>query len=310
MIWLPSPHPLDFDWRYDGATARWLAGMLVGQSPVLAVGSPSVARILQRAGVDVTLVDRQPVQGVLQQIACDASEFVPARSYRAALVDPPWYPAPLVSWSRVAARAVGVGGTVLVTIWPAESRPTAQAEISTLFDHLSTWAEVRRDAGVVRYDMPHFEAVARQRGRSDNLARSPLMGELVRLVITKMPAPDSPSDLTHVWRRFTVNEYQLAIRCGVGDGPSTIDRVPSADGWLWPFVSARAPCIDKIDLWSSEGEVAAVESPNHVIDTLRQALSSPDPQTFERSLAEASALLEWRIPRPPYRRFIEWLHRQ
>lgn len=310
MIWLPSPHPLDFDWRYQEVTARALTVMLMDEAPVLAIGAPSVARMLQRSGVDVTLVDRQPVQGVVQQIACDASGFVPDRLYRTALVDPPWYPAQLMSWSRVAANAVGVGGTVLVSIWPVETRPTALSELSTLLDDFSTWAEVQRGVSVVRYEIPHFEAVARQHGRAGELSRSPLIGELVRLGINHVPAIVPPSDLARTWQRFTVDDYQLAIRCGGGDGSGSIDRIPSTNGWLWPFVSARAPGLDRIDLWSSDGEVAALGSPDHVIKTLRLALSSPDPRTFERALAEAPALLEWRMPRPPYRRSIEWLHRQ
>lgn len=310
MSWPPSPHPLDFDWRYDELTAHALTLMLIDSGPVVAIGAPTVARMLERASVDVTLVDRQPEQGLVQQIACDVSEFAPDRLYRTALVDPPWYPAQLMSWPRVAARAVGLGGTVLVSIWPIETRPTALSELSTLFADFSTWADVRRGAGLIRYDMPHFEAVARRHGNSGKLSRSPLIGELVRLRITHVPAIPPFSESACTWRRFTVDDYQLAIRCRRGDGRRSIEQISTAHGWLWPFVSGRAPGLERVDLWSSEGEVAALGSPDHVIETLRRALFSPDGQAFERALAEAPALLEWRIPRPPYWRSIEWLHRQ
>jgi hypothetical protein len=310
VIWPPRPHPLDFDWRYNEATARTLMSLLRGEGPLLAIGAPSVARLLQRAGVDITLLDRQPEQGVEGQVACDASEFVPDRFYRTALVDPPWYPAQLINWSKTAARAVGVGGTVFVSIWPVETRPTASSELSALFDDLSTWAGIWRNQAVVQYEMPHFESVARQHGDRGELSRSPLVGELIRLRITRVPTVVPSFDLTDMWRRFTVDDYQLAVRCRLGDRSGSVDQIPSADGWLWPFVSARAPDLGLIDLWSSEGEVAALGSPKQIIETLRLAFSRPDSCSFQRALAGAAALLDWRIPRPPYRRLVEWHHRQ
>ena len=51
----PSPHPLDFDWRYDDATAQTLASLLQDSPPIVAIGAPTIARLLEATGVDVTL---------------------------------------------------------------------------------------------------------------------------------------------------------------------------------------------------------------------------------------------------------------
>lgn len=306
----PAPHPLDFDWRYDDATAEALVSLLGNTTPIVAIGAPTVARLLEAAGSDVTLVDRQPLQAVRRQIVCDAANFGADRSYGAALVDPPWYPAQLASWSAAAARAVGPGGTVFVSVWPDTTRPSAAAELTLLFSQFSHWAQVNRNAAALHYVTPLFEAVARKYGGDTDLSKSPLIGELVRLDVRVIPSACPPRETAAEWLRLTIDDYQLAIRRRPGDGPIRMQRVASADGWHWPYVSARAPGIDQIDIWSSSGEVATLGSSERMITTLRAALRASDYNDFERALIEAPGLLAWHIPRPPYRRVIQWHHRQ
>lgn len=307
---LPAPHPLDFDWRYDEATAGALVSLLVDMAPIVTIGAPTVARLLEEVGSDVTLVDRQPIQAVRQHIVCDAASFSADRHYRAALVDPPWYPAQLASWSTAAAKAVGPGGTVFVSVWPDTTRPSAPAELTLLFGQFSHWARISRNTAALHYATPRFETVAHQHGGITTLSRSPLIGELVRLDIHAIPPAAPQKDTVTEWVRLTIDDYQLAIRRRPGAGPIGMQPVASADGWHWPYVSARAPGIDQIDIWSSDGEVATLGSPERMIDALRVALRSPDYRDFERALVNVPDLLAWHIPRPPYRRLIQWHHRQ
>jgi hypothetical protein len=85
MLCPPFPHPLDFDWRYAQGTAMRLASLLENSEPVLCIGAPNVARLLEDRGVDVTLVDRQPFQNVRRHLALDVCDFQPDRTYRTAL---------------------------------------------------------------------------------------------------------------------------------------------------------------------------------------------------------------------------------
>jgi len=309
MIHPPSPHPLDFDWRYDEATAQALASLLRDSAPIVAIGAPTVARLLETTGTDVTLVDRQPIQAIRRHIVCDAADFVADRRYHTALVDPPWYPAQLNSWSEVAARAVGVGGSVFVSVWPEATRPSAAMEIAHALNRFSQWAHICRNAVRLRYTTPRFEMVAREHGESSELSRSPLIGELIRLEVHTLPSVGQVEDTAEQWLRFAIDDYQLAIRLRQDSGPVQMEPVLSADGWHWPYVSARAPGIGAIDMWSSDGEVAKLGSSERMIASVRQALRATDGNAFERALIDAPALLSWRFPRPPYRRLIEWQHR-
>jgi len=82
----PSPHPLDFDWRYDRETALSLVTLLRDRGPTLAIGAPTVARLMQADGYDITLVDRQPLQGVRDHVVAEATEFVEKVRSAAAMV--------------------------------------------------------------------------------------------------------------------------------------------------------------------------------------------------------------------------------
>ena len=306
----PFPHLLDFDWRYAQATAMQLASILEGLEPVLCIGAPNVARLLEDRGVDVTLVDRQPFQNVRRQLALEVCDFEPDRTYRAALVDPPWYPAFLRDWTRVAARALGSNGTVLVSVWPETTRPRAGTELDAVLNEIAEWGEVERGVAHLAYDVPIFEAIARSLCGGGALSRSPCVGELVRVRVRETPRQAAASSSGTQWQRFVFDDYQLALKVRTSGVTNVIEMVSRADGWLWPYVSARAPGRANIDLWSSHGEVARTGAPLQIADALRRAAISRNVDDFDRALAALPALKNWHIPRPPYRRVAEWLHRQ
>lgn len=284
--------------------------MFASVGPVIALGAPSVARGLQHRDVAVTLVDRQPLQGITSHFATAVEEFDAPDRFLTAIVDPPWYPRQLLDWSCVAGRAVGVGGSAFVSVWPDRTRPTARRELAVVIEEISGWAVVERDIATLSYSEPLFETTARANEVRPELARSPLEGELIRLKVLRSPRRIHSIVGQEIWLRFTVDDYQLALRM---DRPTTrpiISPITDTGGWAWPYVSARAPHRERIGLWSSLGEAAAIGDPSMIAATLRAAFLTHDAKSFEAALAAAPELLSWRIPRAPYRRFIEWQHRQ
>lgn len=309
--WPPEPHALDCDWRFSAETASSLIKLLRETGPILSVGAPTVARLLEANFVEVVLVDRQPLQGVRHHIAVEATSFIAERQFRTAIVDPPWYPAELVEWSATAAINVGVGGRVFVSAWPQHTRPNASEQLTACLDRISGWAQITRDIATLLYDLPHFERIATTTSPSNPLSFSPRIGELIQLDIhSRPPLLQTPNRGAKEWDRFTLNNYQLAVRRHRNYGTPGITAIPNASGWIWPFVSMRAPERDSIDIWSSDGEVAALGSPDETINSLRRAFRSSNVHEFEIALASTPELLSWRIPRPPYRRMVEWLHQQ
>ena len=305
MNHLPSPHPLDFDWRYDKVTSCRLSGLLASYDTVLCLGTPSVARLLDEKDIDVTLVDRQPFQNVRQHIIQDISQFQPAKTYNVALLDPPWYPEAMRIWTTIAARCVGAGGTVFLSIWPPTTRPGAEREVEVLLNEFERWGEVERTVVPLQYDIPRFEIVAAALN-NNALSRSPRLGELVRIDVRETPPQPTDFATNQDWIRFVFDDYQLAVRSSGAGGKAMVHSVAGATGWEWPYVSARAPNREEIDLWSSEGEVAKISGSEEIAQLLRLVGQSSNRVEFDRALSKLPELKNWRIPRPPYRRFAEW----
>jgi hypothetical protein len=303
-----SPHPLDFDWRFDEPSVTKLCGLLHERN-VLALGAPSVARRIEASGGRVLLVDRQPVQHVRNHLIAEVQTLsVPDGGFDVALVDAPWYPRDLVDWVSAGGRAVGPGGQVLVSVWPPETRPTAAADLSCAIAELREWTDVTELPVNLTYETPLFELVATSISENEPLARSPRHGRLMRLDVRKRPHPTSRARPV-LWHRFFLDGYQLAVRLGPrSSAQKLVVPHPSAKEWLWPYVSARAPGREHIGVWSSAGEVAQVSDPTHLISILQEALETRDSQAFEASLATVPELVGWKMPRPPYQRVLQWQH--
>jgi SAM-dependent methyltransferase len=225
---LASPHPLDFDWRFDAPTVAKLCDLVQARS-VLALGAPSVARRIEAIGGRILLVDRQPVQKVRNHLVADIPTLnVPEGGFDIAITDAPWYPRDLVAWVSVAARAVRPGGQVLVSLWPPEARPTATGDLSCVMAELRDWAKVTELPIELTYEVPFFELVAMSISENRPLARSPRHGRLVRLEVHRQPPPPC-SARPALWHRFFLDGYQLAVRLGV---PNTAQSliVPPVNG--------------------------------------------------------------------------------
>lgn len=309
---LPDPHPLDFDWRYESSTVEYLSRQIPTGGPILAVGAPSLARYLDSVGRDVTLVDRQPFQGVKRHIVVDLNvSTLRPRGFLTAVVDPPWYKNDFLTWISWTANVVGEGGLILATVWPPNVRPSAADEFNDISQWMLTWATVAESRYWPQYVAPPFERAAIAASSSTELSSSPRVGRLLFIKVDTIPSITALSPRLERWSRFVFNEYQIAVRAR-SDGSSEGQLAPlhSALRWQWPFVSRRAPDRSKIDLWSSNNEAAIVSGTEGIERALRTLLKAENESAFRHSLSSVPALMEWRIPHPPYWRASEWSHQQ
>jgi hypothetical protein len=207
---IPSPHPLDFDWRFDESTIERLTEVLRGHRPI-ALGAPSVARRLEVLGEPVLLVDRQPLQDVRNHIVADIREGLNLSTHHAiALADPPWYPSDVIAWAEVAGRLVGCCGEVLLSVWPPDVRPGSELEYEDIVRRFSRWSTVELEPWSPTYHAPPFEVASPH--QESIFSRSPRIGRMLRLKVTAPPrvSPLQPSG--RLWHRVTADGYQLALK--------------------------------------------------------------------------------------------------
>jgi hypothetical protein len=267
--------------------------------------------MLEARGRDVLLVDRQPLQGVRCQAAGEVTAFRPERIFDTAIVDPPWYPQVVRDWLAIAAHGVQPGGTILVSVWPPSTRPSAPGELTTLHADIRTWARIHPAETVLEYDTPQFEQAAGQCPQSGELSRSPRIGTLWTLTVDTLPPWPLPNPFSEIWARFILDDYQIAFRHQPpAAGEPALLTHPNSEGWCWPFVSARAPARERIGVWSSDNEVALLCGSDVTIAAFRQAVHAPDEASFLKILQTIPGLAAWNIPRPPFRRLLEWTNRK
>lgn len=307
MIERPEPHPLDFDWRFTADTTRDLAKR-IGYEPCIAVGAPSVAEALQGTS-PVTLIDRHPVQLCEEHLVLDPGSDPPCGfRFQSAIVDPPWYPRVYKRWLSWTSHATGPGGVLWATLWPSDTRPTAEQERSELLAWAATWASVSLQQGVLEYETPLFEAEALRAAGVDE--RTPRRGDLICLHVREVPSLSASIQGETKWARFVFGNYQLALRLkDDGDTPPCAERHPLTSGWTWPSVSRRATGRNIIDLWSSRNEVAVVQGTSALRARLRRYARSGLTDLDDQRSTILGPLNAWQIPFAPSERVLEWTHR-
>lgn len=302
----PEPHPLDFDWRFTSGTAVALSRRVNGPS-LLAVGTPMLAQATLLQGRTVQLVDRQPHLSPLGVALLDVEVASAIEgSWTTAILDPPWYPLAYRRWLGWAAQHVPVGGTILSSLWPTDTRPTAELEREELLAWTGGWAEYLIEPAALRYEVPLFESVARRLMGVPDPAAPWRAGDLLKLVVQQVPSLPPAIVKTEVWRRFVWDDYQLALRITdhTADEPA-LARHPLAQGWLWPSYSRRAEGRGRIDLWSSRNEVAVVTGSIRLAEEL-SLFTAGQVLTEHASEALRQLLDSWQVPRHPFHRSYSW----
>lgn len=308
----PEPHPLDYDWKFSTTSVEAIINILPMKTPIIALGTPSIAEHLSSIGKDVILIDRQPFQRIRNHLSLEIDCYTPPISGRPiAIMDPPWYPDYFREWIYWCARSVDKGGVIYASTWPPSTRPTAKAELLKLFYEISKWGHIELLDIDIHYEIPQFEKAASLESETSPLSRSPRLGNLLKITVFQVPSIAPPPPMRKEWRRFVYNDYQIALRVGL-DYIATpgVFPITGSHGWKWPYVSRRAPNREKIDIWSSHNEVAAAKNLNAVEQAFRQLLNSKSGTDFEAAFAQVPQLKSWEIPRPPYWRTHEWAHHQ
>lgn len=311
LVKAPEPHPLDYDWRFTIQTIARLVTLIPKDSTCLAIGAPLVAQYLEQIGRNVVLIDRQPLYLVTKHRVLDVCTDPPIEQFsNFVILDPPWYPEVFIRWLCWAANASSTDATLICSLWPDFTRPSATSERSSLIEWLNTWAQVELVPNFFQYEMPLFEQVALAAQTSSRNGGSPRIGDM--LVIRKNRNPTLTGVLRReaVWHRFLFDSYQIALRLRLPqEEPVAIHKHSNAQGWIWPFVSRRATGREKIDLWSSRNEVALVDGATAILDMFRELGNTGRQGLGKGRFSELAPLLEWHLATFDFRRVIEWTHR-
>lgn len=305
---IPEPHPIDYDWRFDGPTAETLANIARRFDNVLCVGTPTVFDLIAQAGGRASLVDRNPflakalTQTRSSRLFLDEISHVNLLpgTFDAAILDPPWYPPIYDAWLSKVIPALRPGGSVFLVMFRNLTRPSAQDDLELLSRHLANVGEVSVLSSAATYITPRFEVETLQRQHLPLLSAW-RQGDILQVNlssavkswprINNIEAPPKRS-----WRRFLLGNQVVMTAINPGDDGPIAHR--GIEGREAPFelmsVSDRDPRRLRVNFWTSRNKGAEVTGIERVAAILSEIAESPKGQHQPRRVISQDDRLSFR----------------
>ncbi|MEY9357730.1 hypothetical protein ABH994_000451 [Bradyrhizobium yuanmingense] len=307
-IGAPEPSPVDYDWRFDGSTARFLAKALVERryQDVLCVGTPTVYGAVRATGRNAFLIDRNPLLArtlpkgtfLVKEISADdkLTGYVD-RSFDAAVVDPPWYPEAYELWLARTLPLLRPGADVFLVVFRRFVRPRAEQERMELLKRLETIGRVSQVLTEIVYSTPPFE---QQVLRHLQLPRLPSWRAADLFRITLRPDADlsvfkTTSWAVDKWDRFDFGDQVVAVRDIPNDwGPIQVSSDLSVEV---RSVSQRDPVRARYTVWTSRSRAAVVRGTRRLSAILANPSATAADQQDLKVACELSRRLDFQIRR-------------
>lgn len=267
----PEPHPVDYDWRFNAATADALGELVRGYDDVLCFGTPTVFDAIARKGRRVCLVDRNPlISRVLVRtksarvVITDIADTQGLNGmFDAAVLDPPWYLPFYELWLASVIPFLMPGASVFLVLFRELTRPGAARQRNQLLRKLSCVGSVSFPVLEAVYSTPRFEAeVLRRVGLPDMPAWR--VGDVVRVDLTDnvltWPFPTWDPRVRRSWSRFVVGNEVVVLAVDSQDTGPIAHSPPEGRQASFELhsVSKRDPRRGRINIWTSRNRAAIV----------------------------------------------------
>lgn len=263
---LPTAHPLDYEWRFTVAAGAYLSQLVNQLSPngtIVLLGAPSL--FLSHSGTQhVHLIDANAALHSYLPTGDDRSfhcadllaETPSSLQAQLVLADPPWYPEHLAAFLIVASELLADGGTLLLSLPGAGTRPTIHEELASLHK-LATDAGLRHDhtlTRVLQYDTPTFEKNA-LRAAGITLHIPWRHGDLAQFTKAGPCRAARSTAPPEQWVEYALGTVRLRVRAHTLDefyDPRLISLVP---GDVLPTVSRRDQRRAHARVWTSGNRI-------------------------------------------------------
>jgi 16S rRNA G966 N2-methylase RsmD len=280
---LPTPHPLDFDWRFSRTTVRSLLDECLTNTEehdaIAFLGAPSLfAASRDNSSRSFVLVDKNSLYATWSSrnhtvVNCDLMRTVP-RGLQARLVvaDPPWYPEHQLRFLYQASRMCLKHGKILVTVPKAGTRPNIESEWNSVLQFATSNGLRLEGQGSIDivYNTPPFE---RNALRAEGiLSELPSWRHADLAVLSKqhdMSVEPPPSTTFDEWpdsSSIRIRLYWPEVR--EFRDPSLLSVVP---GDILGSVSRRSSARMLADVWTSNNRIFGCKG-THILRVIKSSL--------------------------------------
>ena len=293
---LPVPHPLDYDWRFTGATAGRLLESLVEMSgptnSAALLGAPSVYRLAERERlVDrLILLDKNrsmanseagPLSGG-KVYCCNLMHGAPSiPPVHAVLADPPWYVDEAVGFLRTASQISAKGATILLSFAPEGMRPGIPDERKRIIGEARSFglSFFAIDHLALSYATPFFEYNSLRASGFQRVAAAWRRGDLLSFRKTASPyvLQNSVNADEMTWEEVSINGVRFRVRHGnmVDFADPRLKKLVEGD--ILPTVSRRGARRKQVEVWTTGNRVYSCDGSNVLTAILHAMQASENP---------------------------------
>ena len=293
---LPAPHPLDYDWRFTGATADKLLKSLIAltgpTTSAALLGVPSVYRLAEKRKLAdrFTLLDKNRSMANTETgflsgrkvYCCDLMHGTPSiPPVHAVLADLPWYVDEAVASLRIASHISADGATILLSFAPERTRPGIPDERKRIIDEAKSFGLIlfAIDYLALSYDTPFFEHNALRASAFQRVAPAWRRGDLLsfRKIATQYHLQTSANADETPWNEVSINGVKFRVRHGnmVGFGDPRLKKLVEDD--ILPTVSRRDARRKHVQVWTTGNRVYRCDGSNVFTAILHAIQTSEDP---------------------------------
>lgn len=312
---LPTPHPLDFDWRFTVQTRRDLRDRVerrvhLQRPRILLLGCPSLALEWSstRTGGPISLFDdnaalEQTMSAHARDVAFHRIDLVLDPSVTSGVLadvtiaDPPFYPDEQRAFLRAAAAGTVEAGVVLLALPGNLTRPGVRREQDSLMAEAQLLGldlqTITSDA--LRYQRPPFEAKVHARAGLEGVPADWRTADLACFIrgpqqgVVHAVAPLHPTGRED-WEEVVVHGTRWRVLCGYDSGRARPARPalgallePLSDSGAVMSVSRRSPLRSTATVWTDGNQAFRTSSPSLLCALLRALATGSPPLSAARA---------------------------
>ena len=289
---LKRPHPLDYEWRNSTKTLDDICDFILNENldedPILILGMPTLfARLYHRdVGRKVVLFERnKPIVEALKgfrnerfdvrEADISTVKYTNDEQFFSVFMDPPWYSDSFKSFIWLAAKCVGIGGLIHISIPSINTRPGISSE-------RIEWLKYCHNIGLcieelkpqaLEYVMPFFEFNAYRAAGITEISPFWRKGDL--LVFRKLNHVnlERPSALIYsddMWKEIEMDNVRIRIDLNsvINEETQTVEIDYVVQNDILDSVSRRDLRRKNANIWTSGNRVYKTSSPNTLFQLL------------------------------------------
>lgn len=326
---LKMPHPLDFEWRNTSKSLNYLTDLITQTNqvtdPILIMGMPTLyAKICGKdIPQNVTLIEKNiPIVNALTKFNNHKSKVInkdvfnakPSEigRYYSVFMDPPWYSEHFYQFVWLAAQAINVGGFLVISIPPINTRPGIDKERLEWFSFCQQQGLCIENlySEKLEYSMPFFEFNALRASGIKNVMPFWRKGDVaifrkVGKVESERPAMKK---VESGWIEKEVDTVRIRVNTGINNYESTSFEIRSLiKGDILPTVSTRHALREQANIWTSGNRIFVTSDGNKFLKCLERYGTADKLHEDEKTFAEFVKLIT-DLEQKEYNEYLDWVY--